>query len=156
MKLKIAAIARIRSGPERALMDDYVSRASAAGRSIGLGPVEEAELDGRSLSSARAQTEALLDRCRSDARLFVLDERGEPVSSRDLAKALARARDDGVREACFLIGGADGHDRDALPAKARRIAFGRATWPHKLVRVMLAEQLYRAVSLLSGSAYHRD
>jgi len=156
VKLKIAAIARIRSGPERMLIDDYITRAAAAGRAIGFGAVQEAELDARSLASARAQTEALLSRCAPDARLFVLDERGEQIGSRALADALAALRDEGVREACFLIGGADGHDRSALPAHARRIAFGKATWPHKLVRVMLAEQLYRAVSLLSGSAYHRD
>ncbi len=90
------------------------------------------------------------------SRTIVLDERGAALATRDFADVLARWRDDGVREARFLIGGADGHD-DALRARADRLlSFGPATWPHLLVRAMLAEQLYRATSLLAGHPYHRD
>ena len=156
MKLAIAAIGRIKSGPERDLLDDYVKRAGAAGRAIGLGPVEEREIDSRTLKDRPAQTAALLDAAPAGAQLFILDERGEQIASRELASALETLRDRAVPAAAFLIGGPDGHDPDALPAGVKRIAFGRAVWPHKLVRVMLAEQLYRACSLLSGSPYHRD
>ncbi|MEO1038761.1 MAG: 23S rRNA (pseudouridine(1915)-N(3))-methyltransferase RlmH [Pseudomonadota bacterium] len=156
MRLHIAAISRIKSGPERTLIDEYLQRANAIGRGIALGPFDETELDARAFNTPAAETEALLQRCGAGAAVFVLDERGKPIGSRALADQLARLRDDGVREAAFLIGGADGHDQAALPPGVRRIAFGAATWPHKLVRVMLAEQLYRAASLLSGSPYHRD
>ena len=87
--------------------------------------------------------------------LLVLDETGENVSSEKLASALGRMRDDGVAAAAFVIGGADGHS-DAVRARAgRMISFGAATWPHMLVRAMLAEQLYRAMTILSGHPYHR-
>ena len=156
MKLAIAAIGRIKSGPERELVDDYVRRAGAVGRAAGLGPVDERELDARHLKDRAAETAALVDAAPDGAQLFILDERGEQIASRELASALEALRDRAVPAAAFLIGGPDGHDPDALPAGAKRIAFGRAVWPHKLVRVMLAEQLYRACSVLAGAPYHRD
>jgi len=89
------------------------------------------------------------------ARTIALDERGKPLSSPDFAALLARWRDDGVSDTAFLIGGADGFD-PALRAEAdQRLSLGPMVWPHMLVRVMLAEQLYRAASILSGSPYHR-
>ncbi|HEU4806186.1 MAG TPA: 23S rRNA (pseudouridine(1915)-N(3))-methyltransferase RlmH [Nitrobacter sp.] len=88
-------------------------------------------------------------------RVILLDERGRDLSSGELAAQLGRWRDEGVREARFLIGAADGHDDAARAAADLTIAFGRATWPHLLARAMLAEQLYRATTILAGHPYHR-
>lgn len=88
-------------------------------------------------------------------RLVLLDERGRDLSSAELASTLERWRDEGVREARFLIGAADGHDEASRAAADLVMAFGRATWPHLLARAMLAEQLYRATTILAGHPYHR-
>lgn len=88
-------------------------------------------------------------------RTVLLDERGKNLSSDELATTLGRWRDEGVREARFLIGGADGHDEAARGEADLLIAFGKATWPHLMARAMLAEQLYRATSILAGHPYHR-
>jgi 23S rRNA (pseudouridine1915-N3)-methyltransferase len=86
----------------------------------------------------------------------VLDERGEALASADLAAKLARWRDDGKREARFLIGAADGHDEEQRKMADLLLSFGAATWPHLLVRAMLAEQLFRATSILANHPYHRE
>lgn len=156
MRIEIRAVGRLKAGPERDLVDDYLKRASAAGRSLGISELSEREIDARALTDRTAETRALIEGLDPATLLLVLDERGKDMTSRELASLVERARDDGVRALACLIGGADGHDPACLPQGARRLAFGRATWPHKLVRVMLAEQLYRAVSLLGGSPYHRD
>lgn len=156
MRLEIRAIGRLKGGPERDLVDDYLARASAQGRSLGLGPVQDREIDPRSLKDKTAETAALSQELEAGALVVALDETGRAISSKGLAELITNARDDGVRQAAFLIGGADGHARDQLPAGATLIAFGRATWPHKLVRAMLAEQIYRAVSIIAGTPYHRE
>ena len=152
----MAALGRMKSGPERDLVDTYVDRASATGRPVGLGPVSEQEIDNRSLTGADAESRALAASLPAGATLVLLDERGKALASRDFARTLERWRDEGVRETVFAIGGADGHDRSQLPQPDLVMAFGPAVWPHKLVRVMLAEQIYRAVSILAGTPYHRD
>lgn len=156
MRLEIRAIGRMKAGPERDLVDDYLARATAAGRGLGLGPAAEREIDPRTLKDKAAETAALIGDLEPGALVVVLDETGKALGSKDFAGLIARARDDGARQGVFLIGGADGHAREALPAGARLVSFGKATWPHKLVRAMLAEQLYRAVSILAGSPYHRE
>ncbi|XBQ17414.1 MAG: 23S rRNA (pseudouridine(1915)-N(3))-methyltransferase RlmH [Oceanicaulis sp.] len=156
MRCEIRAVGRLKSGPERDLVDDWLGRATALGRSHGLGPFTEREFDPRSLKDKAAETEALTADLPAGALVFALDETGRDMTSSAFCEALARARDDGVRDAVFLIGGADGHDRGRLPEGARRLSFGKATWPHMLVRAMLAEQLYRAVSLAAGTPYHRE
>lgn len=88
-------------------------------------------------------------------RTVLLDERGRDLSSEELAAILGRWRDEGVREARFVIGAADGHDDGARASADLLLAFGRATWPHLLARAMLAEQLYRATTILAGHPYHR-
>jgi 23S rRNA (pseudouridine1915-N3)-methyltransferase len=102
-----------------------------------------------------AEAEAL--RARLDGGyLIVCDEHGDSVASRSFAGHIARLRDDGERHLVFVIGGANGLDAALLGEAREKIAFGVQTWPHALVRVMLAEQVYRAVSILAGSPYHRD
>lgn len=156
MKLRITAMGRLRSGPERDMLDDYIERCSATGRAIGLGPLEETQIDNRSLNSKTAESRALEDSLPQNCRLVLLDERGKALSSRQLAEKMGHWRDDGARETVFCIGGADGHDHSVLPKPDLMLAFGPAVWPHKLVRIMLAEQIYRATSILAGTPYHRD
>lgn len=89
-------------------------------------------------------------------RTVALDERGVVMTSAAFAQQLGRWRDDGVREARFLIGAADGHDAAVRDSADLLLSFGRATWPHMLARAMLAEQLFRATAILAGHPYHRD
>jgi 23S rRNA (pseudouridine1915-N3)-methyltransferase len=117
--------------------------------------VELIEVEGRKPGKA-GEAAALADRLETTDYIMACDERGEALPSRGLAEALARLRDDGARRVVFMVGGADGLD-EALRARAhRRLAFGPQTWPHALVRAMLAEQVYRATTLLAGTPYHRD
>jgi len=154
--MDIRAIGRIKTGPERDILDRYMNRATGAGRAIGLGPVIEHGIDLRTFKTKRSETAALTANIPAGALIFALDETGESLSSVSFARILERARDEGTRSAVFLIGGANGYDPINLPSHTRLISFGKATWPHKLVRVMLAEQIYRAVSVLAGAPYHRE
>ena len=154
MKLAILAIGKLARSPETELVKTYVDRATLAGRALGLGPVEVIEVESRKPGKA-AEAQALAPHL-GDAHLIACDEHGQARPSRAFAEEIARLRDRGVRRLVFLIGGADGLDPDLLARADGRLAFGPQTWPHALARVMLAEQLYRAVTILAGSPYHRD
>ncbi len=155
MRLTVAAIGRLARGPEADLVRLYAERATAAGRSLGLGPVDVLEIEPRKSGKA-PEAEALLAAAGEGALLVACDERGEALASRAFADRLGRWRDGGERRLVFLIGGADGLD-PALVRQARMsLAFGPQTWPHALARAMLCEQIYRAVTILAGSPYHRD
>jgi 23S rRNA (pseudouridine1915-N3)-methyltransferase len=155
MRLHLCAVGRLRAGPERALVDDYLQRLERTGRPLGLGPVTEHEVEDKRGGGMAAEG-ALLSRAIPDgAALCVLDERGKLLSSPEFADVLAQWRDGGRQDAALVIGGADGVD-PSLRARADLVlSFGRMVWPHMLVRVMLAEQMYRAATILSGSPYHR-
>lgn len=154
MRVLILAVGRLARAPETDLVRLYVERASAAGRALGLGPIEVVEVEGRKPGKA-AEADALRPHFK-DSHVLVCDERGQARTSRAFAEEIARLRDDGARRLVLAIGGADGLD-PALMAEAQgRLAFGPQTWPHALVRAMLAEQVYRAVTILAGSPYHRD
>ena len=154
MRVLILAVGRLARAPETDLVRLYLERATAAGRALGLGPVEVIEVEGRKPGKA-AEAEALRPHFK-DSHVLVCDERGQARTSRAFAEEIGRLRDDGVRRLVLAIGGADGLD-PALMAEAHgRLAFGPQTWPHALVRAMLAEQVYRAVTILAGSPYHRD
>jgi 23S rRNA (pseudouridine1915-N3)-methyltransferase len=154
VKIAIVAIGRLARAPETELVRTYVERATAAGRSLGLGPVEVVEVEARKPGKA-AEAEALRPHLEG-AHVIACDERGKARASRAFAEEVGRLRDGGARRLVFLIGGADGLD-PALVAEAHGVlAFGPQTWPHALVRAMLAEQIWRAVSILAGSPYHRD
>jgi len=140
--------------PEALLALDYCERATAAGRALGLGPVEIVEVEARKPGKA-AEAEAILAKL-DGAHLIACDEHGVAHASRAFAAKVGRLRDDGVRRLAFVIGGADGLDAELLKLARETLAFGVQTWPHALVRAMLAEQVYRAVSILAGSPYHRD
>ncbi|MEM8728293.1 MAG: 23S rRNA (pseudouridine(1915)-N(3))-methyltransferase RlmH [Pseudomonadota bacterium] len=155
MRLRICAVGRMRAGPEKTLVDDYVMRAGRSGRALGLGPVEISEVDDRKGGGSQAEEILLRKSVPKGAVLCCLDERGKTLSSPDLADRLARWRDSGQPEVAFVIGGADGLAPDLVAEADLSLSFGRMVWPHMLARVMLAEQLYRATSILAGAPYHR-
>lgn len=155
MRIHLCAVGRLRAGPERDLVNDYLQRFDRTGRALALGPATEHEVEDRKNAGMAAEAELLARAVPAGAVLVVLDERGKLMSSPDFAAQLGRWRDDGRQDVAFVIGGADGID-PALRARADlAISFGAMVWPHMLVRVMLAEQLYRAAAILAGTPYHR-
>ena len=154
MKLAVLAIGKAGRGPEALLVDDYAKRATLAGRALGLGPLELIDLEPK--KSGKAPEAELLLAAADGAHLIACDERGKTYSSRAFAEHIAMLRDRGERRLVFAIGGADGLDASVLNAAGSTLAFGPQTWPHALARARLAEQLYRAVTILAGSPYHRD
>ena len=155
MRVHLCAVGRLRSGPERELIDDYTTRFDRTGRALALGPFLEHEVEDKKGGGMEAEA-ALLERALpSGALLVTLDERGRLLSSPEFADQLAKWREGGRQDVAFVIGGADGI-APALRARADfSISFGKMVWPHMMVRVMLAEQLYRASAILSGAPYHR-
>jgi 23S rRNA (pseudouridine1915-N3)-methyltransferase len=159
MRVIVAAVGRLKEGPERELALRYAERAAAGGRRIGWQGVTVVEV-------AESRSRRPQDRCRDEAvaldravpeiaAIVALDAAGEVLSSPQLAARLGRWGEAGTPAVAFLIGGADGL-ADSLQRRADlRLAFGTATWPHQLVRIMLLEQLYRAMTILSGHPYHR-
>jgi len=156
VNITIRAAGLIKSGPERDLVDDYLNRAGLIGRNIGFAKISESQVDIRAANTRTDETHAVLAITKPSDILVVLDESGMALTSRQIAKQLANWRDDGVRNVVFAIGGANGFEPNALPVGAVKWQLGKPTWPHKLVRVMLAEQIYRALSILAGTPYHRD
>jgi 23S rRNA (pseudouridine1915-N3)-methyltransferase len=155
MRLHLCAVGRLRAGPERDLVDDYLARLDRTGRPWALARRPNMRSRTRRAAAWRPKAVLLARAIPDGAALCVLDERGKTLSSPEFAQMLAQWRDGGRQDAAFVIGGADGVD-PALRARADlAISFGRMVWPHMLVRVMLAEQLYRAATILSGSPYHR-
>jgi 23S rRNA (pseudouridine1915-N3)-methyltransferase len=159
MRLVVAAIGRLRSGPESELAERYRKRAEQLGRRIGFRTAEIVEIrESRAPDIGKRMIEesiALANVIPDKAITVILDERGESLDSAALAALLARWRDDGRPAAVFVIGGDDGLAASLRDKAKLRLAFGAATWPHQLVRVMLLEQLYRAITILSGHPYHR-
>ena len=154
MKISLIVVGRLGRAPEALLARDYAERATASGRALGLGPVEIVEVESRKPGKA-AEAEVILPHL-TGAHLVACDEHGQALTSRAFAGKIGRLRDDGVRRLALVIGGADGLDAALLGQARETLAFGVQTWPHALVRAMLAEQVYRAVTILAGSPYHRD
>lgn len=156
MRILIAAVGRLRDGPEAALSADYIARAAQSGRQIGFKGVDLVEVEGKPPGDPRAEASALYRATPDDAKRILLDERGAEWTSRQLAEKLARWRDDGLGCATFWIGGTDGVSQSVKDNADEKLAFGRQTWPHRLVRAMICEQVYRAMTILCGNPYHRD
>lgn len=159
MKIILAAVGRLKNGPERELCARYLERAQASARGVALTGVEMKEIDegrarrveDRKVEEARALAGFIAD----GARLIVLDERGKAQSSAEFAADIGRARDDGSPAYVLVIGGPDGIDPELRARAHKVIAFGAMTWPHQLVRIMATEQIYRAITILAGHPYHR-
>lgn len=156
MRLTVRAGGVIRKGPERVLVDDYLRRSESLAKACGFLSITETQIDLRSNKTRAEETKQLLSGMDPSHKLIIMDERGKSLTSRKIAQQLAAWRDDGISEAHFVIGGADGFEPANIPNHAIRWSFGTQVWPHKLVRVMLCEQLYRALSILAGTPYHRD
>ncbi|MGK7651383.1 23S rRNA (pseudouridine(1915)-N(3))-methyltransferase RlmH [Roseovarius sp. B08] len=155
MRVHICAVGRMKAGPERALLDDYLVRFDRTGRALGLGPVQMHEVEDRKGGGMDAEAELLERALPKGAVIVAMDERGKLLSSPDFSDKLAGWRDTGRGDVAFVIGGADGI-APALRDRAEfTLSFGKMVWPHMLARVMLAEQLYRAASILAGAPYHR-
>ncbi|MBD9374531.1 23S rRNA (pseudouridine(1915)-N(3))-methyltransferase RlmH [Rhizobium sp. ARZ01] len=159
MRIGLFAVGRLKAGPERDLAARYFDRFAKSGPPIGLEfgkLVEVAESRASNPETRKREEAALLEKALpADAVLILLDERGKALGSEDFAGLIGRWRDSGKRDLMVAIGGADGLD-PALHARAdATLCLGKMTWPHQLVRILIAEQLYRATTILSGHPYHR-
>lgn len=159
MRIVLAAVGKMKQGPERDLCARYVDRAAASARQAGLTGIELREF---SESQARNTTERMGEEARSllplvagGARLVVLDERGKSLTSEAFSDDIARARDGGLPAYVLALGGPDGHGAELRDRADMLVAFGAMTWPHQLARIMAAEQIYRAITILTGHPYHR-
>ncbi|MEI6099623.1 MAG: 23S rRNA (pseudouridine(1915)-N(3))-methyltransferase RlmH [Alphaproteobacteria bacterium] len=155
MRLHVCAVGRLRAGPERVLTDDYYARLDRTGRPLGLGPVAEHEVEDKKGGGIAAEAELLTRAIPAGALMVALDERGRVMTSPEFAGLLAQWRDGGRQDLALVIGGADGIDSALRDRAEASVSFGAMVWPHMLVRVMLAEQLYRAATILAGGPYHR-
>lgn len=159
MRVLIAAVGKLKDDAERQICERYAKRFNATGRAVGLGPAEFVELaESRSpTEDARKNDEAtrLLKIITQADVCIALDVAGKPITSEGFAHLLAQERDGGRRCCAILIGGPDGHGTAALQTAKLRLSLGSMTLPHGLARVVLAEQLYRAATILTGHPYHR-
>lgn len=160
MRITIAAVGRLKDGPERQLFERYRERLAGSGRALGWGPIDVVEVpESRAPDPVARKTDEaarLLAKTGSGCVRIVLDEHGRELTSEAFAADLRKRRDAGTAALAFLIGGPDGHGAEALASADLKLSLGRPTYPHMLVRVLLAEQLYRAATILTGHPYHRS
>ena len=159
MKIVIQAVGRMKAGPERELAERYLERLARSGPAVGLefsGVVEIPEGHAQTANERRREEgQKLQAHLQPGSALLLLDERGKNLASEDFAGRIGLLRDSGRKSLVVAIGGADGHDASLRDQAELVLSFGALTWPHQLVRVMLAEQLYRAATILAGHPYHR-
>ncbi|MGJ8564212.1 MAG: 23S rRNA (pseudouridine(1915)-N(3))-methyltransferase RlmH [Alphaproteobacteria bacterium] len=156
MKIVLRAGGVIRKGPERDMIDDYMNRANGLVSACGFHSVSEQQVDLRREKTRTSETETLLGTRSAGRHSIILDERGKQPTSRQIARKFDDLRQNGISELVITIGGADGFEPASIPQGTEKWAFGPQTWPHKMVRVMMSEQIYRALSILAGTPYHRD
>lgn len=155
MRVHICAVGRLRKGPEKDLIDDYLTRFERTGRGLGLGPAQIIEVEDKKGGGMGAEAALLGKVIPKGSLICILDERGKVETSPQFAARLGGWRDAGRGDLALVIGGADGIDPKLRAQADHALSFGKMVWPHMLVRVMMAEQLYRAASILSGGPYHR-
>jgi 23S rRNA (pseudouridine1915-N3)-methyltransferase len=159
MRLIIAAVGRLKEGAERELLARYRDRFADLGKRLGLSPVVWHEPgESRAVSAAKRCAEegaALLKLARDADIIIALDQRGKALTSQAFAALLGKTRDDGAGTLAILIGGPDGLAPTVRDAAHIKLSFGAITLPHGLARIVLAEQLYRAATILAGHPYHR-
>lgn len=158
MRILVIAVGRLKQGPEREMAERYRKRFDDIGRRLGFRSLDIREIaESRAREAASriaAEAQAIIASIPQHSVLVTLDERGENIGSTGLSRHLGRFRDQSVANTVFVIGGADGLSPDLRRRETLGIAFGAATWPHQLIRVMLLEQLYRAATILAGHPYH--
>lgn len=159
MRIVVAAIGRMKQGPERELAERFRKRAAASGRSTGLRDVDIIEIrESRAGDAQRRMLEesiAIANIIPDKAVTVIMDERGESMNSASFAGRLQGWRSEDRPAVIFIVGGSDGLATSLRENAHLRLAFGAATWPHQLVQIMLLEQIYRAVTIISGHPYHR-
>ena len=159
MRIAIVCVGRLKSGPERELFERYVARARAVARTVGVSDVDLTEIEesrARRAEDRREEEAAAIAKALGPRDAVVaLDECGASATSAEWAADIARARDEARSGYALVIGGPDGLSPGVRAKAGRVMAFGAMTWPHQLVRVMAGEQLYRALTILSGHPYHR-
>lgn len=159
MRIIVIAVGRLKQGPERELAAAYRKRAEAVGRTLGIRDIEIIEIrESRAQDAERRRVEesiAVANVIPAAAAIAILDERGDNLDSIMLATTIRKWREAQASAVCFIIGGADGLAQNLRDRAKLKLAFGAATWPHQLVRIMLLEQLYRAGTILAGHPYHR-
>lgn len=160
LRVAIHAVGRMKAGPEKELLERYLDRSAASGRSLGLklDPVREYPESRAATPDLRStqEADALLGAIGQDAFVIMLDEGGSDPGSREFANLIRSRQESACDLVAFVIGGPDGHGEAMRERADLAIRFGRLTWPHQLVRVLLAEQIYRAITILSGHPYHRQ
>ena len=159
MHIHIGAIGKLKNGPEKQLAAEYFDRVKKSGRALGITGLDIKEYpesqNSTDVQRKSQEAEKLLAGCPPQSVLIVLDEFGKDDSSEDFSKLLVDLKDNGTQSVSFLIGGPDGHDPQLLAKATRKMAMGKKTWPHRLVRIMLAEQIYRAITIMANHPYHR-
>jgi len=159
VRVTIAAVGKARASPEQELSDLYLERTRAIASKLGISKLEVMVIDTSRAASAEARMaeegDKLIAKSPPSPYLVALDEKGRAMTSEAFARHLAKLRDSGSRDLVFLIGGPDGLAPSLLAKAQERLSFGAQTWPHLMVRAMLAEQLYRACAILAGHPYHR-
>lgn len=160
MKVVIAAVGKLKAGPERELYERYAKRLGTAGKPAGAGPLEIIEITesrkGGAAERCAEEAKQLAEKVPEGSHLVALDVAGKPCSSADIASLIRQSREAGHPAIVFAIGGPDGHGAEVTEKAAQSISLGAITLPHGLARVVLAEQLYRAMTILTGHPYHRS
>jgi len=157
VRLLLVCVGRLKAGPERALAERYLERAGVIGRNVGIA-IDEREIEESRARRAQERSREEAKAIRSlvgEARFIACDPAGKSLTSEDFAAELGRSRDRAISALAIAIGGPDGLDRDLRRSADLLLAFGTMTWPHQLARIMLAEQIYRATTILAGHPYHR-
>lgn len=159
MRLHVLAVGRLKAGPEKLLCEDYRTRAEGLGRKAGVTGLIVAETSESPAATAAAriaeERHFFIGKLPERAFAVVLDERGKTITSPAFADLLRRHVDGGTADLAFLIGGPDGHAEETRAGAGLLLSFGAMTWPHRLARVMLFEQIYRAVTIMVNHPYHR-
>lgn len=160
MRVIFAGIGRLKAGSERALFDRYVERIGKAGRALGVTGVDEIEIvESRAPAPDQRKAEeaaSLLAALPRGVLLIALDESGKAPTSSTFARSFETWKDTGAPAVAFALGGPDGHGPALIAAARAVLALGPMTWPHQIARVLIAEQVYRAITILSGHPYHRN
>ncbi|HHB82232.1 MAG TPA: 23S rRNA (pseudouridine(1915)-N(3))-methyltransferase RlmH [Devosia sp.] len=159
MRVSIIAIGKMKSGPERELVERYLSRARASGKNLGLQDFNVIEFGESRAGAAPArkadEARMILGAVPKEAALIVLDEGGRALTSQKFAGTISTQNDNGKKHLIFVIGGPDGLDNSVRERAQLILSFSPLTWPHQIVRLLLGEQLYRATTILSNHPYHR-
>lgn len=159
MQLIIAAVGKLRAGPERELYEHYAGRIGGVGKLAKLGPLTEIVVSESRKGDANQrrgeEARTLLSKIPDSAEVVLLEEKGKALSSPQFASLIGKLRDSGASAVVLALGGADGHGSELRHRATRTFSLGAITLPHGLARVVLAEQLYRAATILAGHPYHR-